>query len=131
MNVTNRLAEPSSIHWHGIRLPAEMDGVPGLSFRGIMPGESFTYRFPVTQTGTYWYHSHSGMQEQVGLHGALVLRPRAPERHLADREHVILLADWTDEDPMAVVANLKMQGDYYNYGQRTVGDLTRDGPHPA
>ena len=133
LNVTNRLREPTSIHWHGIRLPTGMDGVPGLSFRGIMPGETFTYRFPVTQTGTYWYHSHSGMQEQLGLHGALVLRPRAgaAEPHPYDREHVIVLTDWTDEDPMAIVSNLKMQGDYYNFGQRTVGDLAgelaRDG----
>jgi FtsP/CotA-like multicopper oxidase with cupredoxin domain len=126
LNVTNRLREPTSIHWHGIRVPTEMDGVPGLSFRGIMPGETFTYRFPVKQTGTYWYHSHSGMQEQVGLHGALVLQPAGSEANPADREHVIVLTDWTDEDPMTVVANLKMQGDYYNYGQRTVGDLAHE-----
>ncbi len=128
LNVANRLKEPTSIHWHGIRVPTGMDGVPGLSFRGIMPGESFTYRFPVTQTGTYWYHSHSGMQEQTGLHGALVLLPRAGlvEPHAFDREHVIVLTDWTDEDPMAIVSNLKEQGDYYNYGQRTVGDLAHE-----
>ena len=126
LNVTNRLREPTSIHWHGIRVPTEMDGVPGLSFRGIMPGETFTYRFPVKQSGTYWYHSHSGMQEQVGLHGALVLQPAGGEGNRADREHVVVLTDWTDEDPMTVVANLKMQGDYYNYGQRTVGDLAHE-----
>ncbi len=126
LNVTNHLKEPTSIHWHGIRVPTEMDGVPGLSFRGIMPGETFTYRFPVKQTGTYWYHSHSGMQEQVGLHGALVLQPVGGEAHPADREHVVVLTDWTDEDPMTVVANLKQQGDYYNYGQRTVGDLAHE-----
>ena len=124
--VTNHLREPTSIHWHGIRLPADMDGVPGLSFRGIMPGETFTYRFPVSQSGTYWYHGHSGMQEQLGLHGALVLRPSGPEPHPFDREHVVLLTDWTDEDPMTVVSNLKMQGDYYDYGQRTVGDLVHE-----
>jgi CopA family copper-resistance protein len=128
LNVTNHLMEPTSIHWHGVRLPAGMDGVPGLSFRGIMPGETFTYRFPVTQTGTYWYHGHSGMQEQLGLHGALILRPRAgrSDPHPFDREHVVLLTDWTDEDPMTVVANLKAQGDYYDYGQRTVVDLARE-----
>jgi CopA family copper-resistance protein len=126
LNVTNRLKEPTSIHWHGIRLPSEMDGVPGLSFVGIMPGETFTYRFPVKQTGTYWYHSHSGMQEQIGLHGALVLQPLGAEAHPADREHVVVLTDWTDEDPMTVVANLKEQGDYYNYAQRTVGDLAHE-----
>ena len=128
MNVANRLKEPTSIHWHGIRVPTEMDGVPGLSFRGIMPGETFTYRFPVKQTGTYWYHSHSGMQEQMGLHGALVLLPRegAADPHAFDREHVVVLTDWTDENPMTIVANLKQQGDYYNYCQRTVGDLARE-----
>ncbi|HZL00009.1 MAG TPA: copper resistance system multicopper oxidase [Caulobacteraceae bacterium] len=126
LNVANRLREPTSIHWHGIRAPADMDGVPGLSFRGIMPGETFTYRIPIKQTGTYWYHSHSGMQEQLGLYGAIVIEPRGGEAHAADREHVILLSDWTDEDPMTVVANLKMQGDYYNYGQRTVGDLAHE-----
>jgi CopA family copper-resistance protein len=126
LNVTNHLAEPTSIHWHGIRAPAEMDGVPGLSFRGIMPGETFTYRIPIKQAGTYWYHSHSGMQEQLGLHGAIVIDPLDGDPHTADREHVIVLSDWTDEDPMTVVSNLKMQGDYYNHGQRTVGDLARD-----
>lgn len=128
INVANRLKVPTSIHWHGLRVPAEMDGVPGLSFRGIMPGETFTYRFPVKQTGTYWYHSHSGMQEQVGLHGAIVIMPRmgVAEPHPYDREHVILLTDWTDDDPMTVVSNLKQQGDYYNYGQRTVGDLAAE-----
>ena len=126
LNVANRLKEPTSIHWHGIRSPADMDGVPGLSFAGIMPGETFTYRIPVKQSGTYWYHSHSGMQEQLGLHGAIVVEPCGGEPHAADREHVVVLADWTDEDPMTVVANLKMQGDYYNYGQRTVGDLAHE-----
>ncbi len=126
LNVTNRLREPTSIHWHGIRVPTGMDGVPGLSFRGIMPGETFTYRFPVKQHGTYWYHSHSGMQEQVGLHGALVLQPQGGEANPSDREHVVVLTDWTDEDPMTVVANLKQQGDYYNYDQRTVGDLAHE-----
>ena len=126
LKVTNRLGEPTSIHWHGIRLPTDMDGVPGLSFRGIMPGETFTYRFPVRQAGTYWYHSHSGMQEQVGLHGALVLQPRGRDPHPSDREHVVVLSDWTDDDPMNIVANLKMQGDYYDYGQRTVGSLARE-----
>ena len=124
--VTNRLAEPTSIHWHGLRLPSDQDGVPGLSFRGIMPGETFTYRFPVRQAGTYWYHGHSGMQEQTGLYGALILEPRAGERHGADREHVILLSDWTDADPMAIVANLKQESDYYNHGRRTLGDLAHE-----
>jgi CopA family copper-resistance protein len=123
INVANRLREPTSIHWHGLRLPAKMDGVPGLSFSGIKPGETFTYRFPITQSGTYWYHSHSGMQEQVGHYGALVLEPAAGEAHAVGRDHVLLLSDWTDEDPMTVVANLKQQGDYYNHHRPTLADL--------
>ncbi len=126
IKVTNRLKESTSIHWHGLRLPADMDGVPGLSFRGIMPGESFTYRFPIKQSGTYWYHSHSGMQEQTGLIGALVLEPKSPEPYAFDREYVVLLSDWTDEDPMTVISNMKQQGDYYNFHQRTAGTFFDD-----
>lgn len=122
INVTNRLKEPTSIHWHGLRLPALMDGTPGLSFRGIMPGETFTYRFPVLQGGAYWYHSHSGMQEQTGLFGALILVPKDPEPYASDRDHVVMLSDWTDEDPMAIIANLKQQSSYYNLHQRTLPD---------
>jgi CopA family copper-resistance protein len=125
VNVTNRLAEPASIHWHGILLRNAWDGVPGLTFGGIAPGATFTYRFPLAQSGTYWYHSHSGMQEQTGLYGALIIAPRAPEAraseaHAFDRDHVVLLADWTDEDPMAILANLKQQSDYYDVGRRTL-----------
>jgi CopA family copper-resistance protein len=126
INVTNRLDEPTSIHWHGIKLPNPMDGVPGLTYKGIMPGETFTYRFPIIQSGTYWYHSHSGMQEQTGLSGPLIFEPRAKAPYAYDREHVVMLTDWTDEDPMTVVANLKQNGDYYNYGQRTFGTLVKD-----
>ncbi len=126
IHVTNRLAEPTSIHWHGLRLPADQDGVPGLSFRGIGPGESFTYRFPIRQGGTYWYHSHSGMQEQTGLYGPLVLVPHEPEPYVYDRDYVVMLSDWTDEDPMTVVANLKQQSDYYNYHRRTLATLLED-----
>lgn len=126
INVTNRLAESSSIHWHGLRLPADQDGVPGLSFAGIAPGETHTYRFPVRQGGTYWYHSHSGMQEQTGLYGALVLVPRAPEPYAYDRDHVVVLSDWTDESPMTLLSNLKAQSEYYNYHQRTLGTLFED-----
>ena len=122
INVTNRLKEPTSIHWHGFRLPADMDGVPGLSFRGIMPGETFTYRFPIVQGGTYWYHSHSGMQEQTGLYGAVILVPRDKEPYAYDREYAVVLSDWTDEDPMTVVANLKQQSNYYNFRQKTLPD---------
>jgi CopA family copper-resistance protein len=126
LRVTNTLDEPTSIHWHGLLLPADMDGVPGLSFPGIMPGETFVYRFPVRQNGTYWYHSHSGMQEQLGLYGALVIEPRAAVAPGADREHVIVLSDWTDENPHRVLANLKKQPDYYNFHQRTAADFFRD-----
>jgi CopA family copper-resistance protein len=126
INVTNRLDEPTSIHWHGIRLPNNMDGVPGLTFKGIMPGETFTYSFPIVQSGTYWYHSHSGMQEQTGLYGPLIFEPKAKEPYAYDRDYVVMLSDWTDEDPMTVVSNLKQQGDYYNYGQRTLGTFIAD-----
>ena len=126
INVTNRLAEPTSIHWHGLRLPNEMDGVPGLTFRGIDPGETFAYRFPIQQNGTYWYHSHSGMQEQTGLYGPLIIVPRSPEPYTYDREYVVMLSDWTDEDPMTVVSNLKQQGDYYNYQRRTLATFHED-----
>jgi CopA family copper-resistance protein len=126
INVTNRLVEPTSIHWHGIRLPNNMDGVPGLTFKGIMLGETFTYRFPIVQSGTYWYHSHSGMQEQTGLYGPLIFEPRVKEPYSYDRDYVVMLSDWTDEDPMAIVSNLKQQGDYYNYGQRTLGTFIAD-----
>jgi CopA family copper-resistance protein len=126
INVTNKLSEPSSLHWHGILLPGNMDGVPGLSFRGIMPGETFTYRFPIKQAGTYWYHSHSGMQEQTGMYGALILVPREKEPYEYDRDYAILLSDWTDEDPMMIVSNLKQQSDYYNYQRRTLGTFLAD-----
>jgi FtsP/CotA-like multicopper oxidase with cupredoxin domain len=123
VRVRNRLSVPTSIHWHGVLVPAEMDGVPGVSFDGIPPGETFVYRFRVNQSGTYWYHSHSRFQEQVGLHGPIVIRPRGGERHAADREHVVLLSDWTDTDPEHLYRTLKLQSDYYNYGQQTVGDF--------
>ena len=126
INVTNRLSETTSIHWHGLRLPADMDGVPGLSFRGIRPGETFTYRFPVVQGGTYWYHSHSGNQEQIGLYGSLVLEPRAKEPYVYDRDYVVVLSDWTHENPRTIVSNLKQQSDYYNWHERTVGTFFAD-----
>jgi FtsP/CotA-like multicopper oxidase with cupredoxin domain len=100
-----------------------MDGVPGLSFAGIAPGETFVYRFQVNQSGTYWYHSHSRFQEQVGLYGPIVIEPRRGERHAADREHVVLLSDWTDMDPEHLYRTLKLQSEYFNYGQRTAGDF--------
>jgi CopA family copper-resistance protein len=126
LRVTNRLPAPTSIHWHGMILPANMDGVPGISFAGIPPGETFVYRFPVTQSGTYWYHSHSRFQEQVGLYGPIVIEPRAGERYRADREHVVLLSDWTDTNPEHIYRMLKVQSDYFNYGKRTVADFFAD-----
>jgi CopA family copper-resistance protein len=127
LRASNRLRDDhASIHWHGILLPANMDGVPGLSFNGIGPGETYVYRFNVRQGGTYWYHSHSAFQEQLGLYGALLIEPRDPEPFTYDREHVILLSDWTDEDPERLFAKLKKQSDYYNFHQRTVGDFVGD-----
>ena len=127
VRVANVLKEDhASIHWHGILLPANMDGVPGLSFDGIAPGETYTYRFQVKQAGTYWYHSHSAFQEQRGVYGPLIIEPRDPEPFRYDREHVVLLSEWTDEMPERVFAKLKKQSDYYNFHQRTVGDFVRD-----
>jgi len=126
IRVHNQLKEDTSIHWHGIILPTDMDGVPGISFRGIAPGTTFTYRFMVAQSGTYWYHSHSGMQEQKGLFGALIIDPAIADPIRADRDYIVQLSDWTDESPHRVMAKLKMQGDYYNYNQPTVMDFFRD-----
>lgn len=126
LRVRNRLKVASSIHWHGIVLPADMDGVPGLSFDGIPAGGEYTYRFTVNQSGTYWYHSHSRFQEQTGLYGPIVIEPRDAERYPADREYVVMLNDWTDLDPETIYANLKKQGGYYNVGKRTVGDFMHD-----
>lgn len=126
LDVTNHLAHDSSIHWHGIILPTGMDGVPGLSFAGIKPGETFRYQFDVNQSGTYWYHSHSGFQEQQGMYGAIVVEPREPAPYSYDREHVIVLSDWSDEDPLDVYANLKKLPHIYNIDERTLGDLAKD-----
>jgi CopA family copper-resistance protein len=116
----------ASIHWHGILLPANMDGVPGLSFDGIGRGETYVYRFDVRQAGTYWYHSHSALQEQAGLYGALVIDPAGPEPFAFDREHVILLSDWTDLAPTALFDRLKKRSDHDNRSKRTVADFLRD-----
>jgi len=126
VRVANHLDEHTSIHWHGIVLPANMDGVPGLSFQGIGAGETFVYRFKVRQAGTYWYHSHSGFQEQRGLYGPLVIEAREPEPFTYDREHVVMLTDWTDESSDRLFAKLKKQSSYYNFRQRTVSDFIRD-----
>jgi FtsP/CotA-like multicopper oxidase with cupredoxin domain len=126
LRVANQLDEDTSIHWHGLILPADMDGVPGLSFHGIRPRESYTYRFQVRQSGTYWYHSHSGFQEQRGVYGPIVVEPRDPDPIAFDREHVVLLSDWTDEDPDRVFRKLKKHASYYNYNKRTLGDFFKD-----
>jgi CopA family copper-resistance protein len=116
----------ASIHWHGIVLPANMDGVPGMSFDGIARGETYQYRFAVKQSGTYWYHSHSGFQEQAGLYGALIIDPLEPEPFAYDRDYVVLLSDWTDLAPTQLFARLKKMAGHDNYYQRTVGDFVRD-----
>lgn len=124
--VTNRLSEPTSIHWHGVRTPSPMDGLPGLSFAGIPPGETFVYRFPVHQSGTYWYHSHSAFQEQTGVYGPIIIEPRRGYAHPFDRDYVVFLSDWSDEKPDTIVSNLKFQSDYYNFHQRTLGTFIDD-----
>ena len=126
LHVSNHLDEETSIHWHGIILPYQMDGVPGVSFNGIAPGETFSYRFKVGQSGTYWYHSHSGMQEQTGLYGAIIIDPIGVDAIQADRDYVVQLSDWTDEDPMTVFAKLKKHSNYYNFNQHTAVDFFRD-----
>ena len=126
LRVKNRLGEPTSIHWHGILLPSTMDGVPGLSFKGIEPGGLYVYQFKVKQHGTYWYHSHSGLQEQQGVYGPLVIDPKEPEPYTYQRDYVVMLSDWTDEDPVALMKTLKKQSDYYNLHKPTLGDFIRD-----
>lgn len=125
LRVTNRLPEMTTIHWHGVILPADMDGVPGISFPGIAPGETFTYRFTLKQSGTYWYHAHT-LHEQTGLYGALIVEPRMPDPVVAERDYPVILADWTDENPLQVFLNLKKMGGYYNFAQPTVGDFFDD-----
>jgi CopA family copper-resistance protein len=129
LRVTNALPRHSihgadvSIHWHGILLPANMDGVPGISFAGIRRGETYQYRFDVKQAGTYWYHSHSGFQEQAGLYGPLIVDPIAPEPFSYDRDYVVMLTDWTDLAPAALFARLKKMPGHDNYYHRTLSDF--------
>lgn len=126
IRVTNQLAVDTSIHWHGILLPYQMDGVPGISFKGIAPGETFVYSFKVKQSGTYWYHSHSALQEQTGLYGSIIIDPIDADPVRSDRDYVVQFSDWSDEDPMRVLEKLKMQADYYNFNQPTALDFFRD-----
>src|SRR5690554_6166905 len=126
LRVKNNLDVVSSIHWHGIILPTEMDGVPGFSFDGIMPGETFEYQFTLQQSGTYWYHSHSGFQEQTGVYGPIIIDSAKPDPVKYDREYVVMFSDWSDTPPEKIYANLKKQSTYYNYSERTVSDLFAD-----
>jgi len=132
LRVSNQLPAGSihghqtSIHWHGLLLPANMDGVPGMSFDGIHRGEAYQYRFDVRQGGTYWYHSHSGFQEQAGLYGAIVIDPIEPAPFSYQRDYVVLLTDWTDLEPTALFNRLKKMSDHDNLSKRTVGDFVRD-----
>ncbi|HEY9050893.1 MAG TPA: copper resistance system multicopper oxidase, partial [Gammaproteobacteria bacterium] len=123
----NMLPVTSSIHWHGIILPSAMDGVPGIAtgFNGIAPGETFIYQFPIIQSGTYWYHSHSGFQEQTGMYGAIVIDPKEPDPFSYDRDYVVVLSDWSDENPHDIYAKLKKMSHYYNFNERTHGDLMK------
>lgn len=123
LRVANRLAARSSIHWHGIIVPADMDGVPGLSFAGIPSAGEYLYRFKVNQSGTYWYHAHSRFQEQTGLYGPIVIERRGGERFVTQRDYVVLLSDWSDIDPERIFAVLKKHSDYFNFGRRTTGDF--------
>tara|TARA_B100000686_G_scaffold354793_1_gene467271 strand:+ start:10811 stop:12598 length:1788 start_codon:yes stop_codon:yes gene_type:complete len=128
LNVTNSMMDTqhSSLHWHGILLPFEMDGVPGLTFDGIRPGETFQYEFDVNQAGTYWYHSHSRFQEQTGAYGPLIIDPKDGLPFKYDRDYAIVLSDWSFTDPELVFANINRSGDYYNYQKRTVWDFFDD-----
>ncbi|MCC5796670.1 MAG: copper resistance system multicopper oxidase [Methylophaga sp.] len=127
IHVTNKLDEPTSVHWHGLLLPPKMDGVPGMGgFSGIAPGETFTYRFPLRQNGTYWYHAHSGTQEQDGHYAGLVIHPKDDSPVQADRDYVVLISDFHEHSGQRIMQNLKKSPHYYNYAQRTVGDFMAD-----
>ncbi|WP_374344928.1 copper resistance system multicopper oxidase [Phenylobacterium sp.] len=121
--VTNTLDEDTSIHWHGLLVPSPMDGVPGVSFPGIRPGETFVYEFPVIQSGTYWYHSHSGLQEAEGHYAPIVIEPANTDQISADREHVIVLADHSEMHPHLIFKRLKQQGGVFNYQRQTIAGL--------
>ncbi|MDF1878095.1 copper resistance system multicopper oxidase [Sulfurimonas sp. SAG-AH-194-C20] len=123
LHVKNNLDVSSSIHWHGLILPTDMDGVPGISFDGIPAGETFTYSFDVVQSGTYWYHSHSGFQEQTGVYGSIIIDAKEKDPFEYDREYVVALSDYSDEKPTTIYRKLKISADYYNFKQRTVGDF--------
>ncbi len=121
--VTNTLKEDTSIHWHGLLVPFQMDGVPGVSFPGIKPGETFTYEFPIIQSGTYWYHSHSGLQEQEGHYGPMIIDPKGVDPVQADREHVIVLSDYSFMHPHLIFKRMKQQCGVFNSQRQTVAGL--------
>ncbi|MEZ5710640.1 MAG: copper resistance system multicopper oxidase [Blastomonas sp.] len=125
MAVTNHLDEDTSIHWHGLLVPFQMDGVPGVSFPGIRPGETFVYDFPIRQSGTYWYHSHSGLQEQLGHYGPIIIDPADPGQSRHDREHVIVLSDYSFMHPHQLMARLKQQGGFFNRWKQTLSSDRR------
>ena len=126
INVTNNLLEDTSIHWHGLILPFRQDGVPGISYDGIAPGETFTYNFPIVQSGTYWFHSHTGFQEPDGAYGAIIIEPKGREPFRYDREYVVQLTDAHPHSGGRIFRNLKMSSDYYNRKQRTLLDFLGD-----
>ncbi|NHK29686.1 copper resistance system multicopper oxidase [Parvularcula flava] len=126
LNVTNTLDEDTSIHWHGLLVPFQMDGVPGVTFPGIRPGETFQYKFAVPQNGTYWYHSHSGLQEQLGHYGPIIIEPKGADPVGYDREYIMVLSDWSFEDPYRIFKKLKTMSETYNFSHRTVPDFIED-----
>jgi CopA family copper-resistance protein len=127
IRVTNRLDEPTSIHWHGLLIEGVMDGAPGFNgYEAIQPGDTYTYLFQLRQAGTYWYHSHSAMQEQLGMYGAIIIDPKDREPVKADRDYVVVLSDHTSEAPVSILGNLKASSEYYNKGRRTLVDFFRD-----
>lgn len=121
--VTNGLDEDTSIHWHGLLVPFQFDGVPGVSFPGIRPGETFVYEFPILQSGTYWYHSHSGVQEQEGLYGPIIIDPKGRDPIKYDREYIVVLSDFSALDPRKILQKLKLQSGFFNYQKQTLGSL--------
>ena len=123
LTVDNTLAEETSIHWHGLLVPFQMDGVPGVSFPGIKPHSSFTYEFGIEQAGTYWYHSHSGLQELMGLYGPIVIDPTGPETAPYERDHVVMLSDHSFVHPAKILRNLKVEPGYYNRQRQTLAGL--------
>jgi len=126
LRVTNRLKATSSIHWHGVLVPPDMDGVPGVAFAGIKPGETFLYRFRIKQYGTYWYHSHSPGQLQKGVYAPLIFDPMEPDPIKCDREYVVVLSDWTFGSEESLISNLKKESGFFNFQRRTMGEFSSD-----